>query len=254
MSRLAPRLWHSSYLALSANRQVMEIFRGCVMGSDKSTPQLLDIGCGHKPFATLFPNTQYIGTDVSRVDAAPDLIADNVALPFADASFDGCIASETLEHTRSYETAVAEMIRVTRGGGYLYISVPFVHPLHHHPCDFQRISEYRWVDLFSEHTILMLKPSNTIFSTWLTSLAFAIRVALSVVPFAPVLFAPIALSLNAMSVVIDWLARAVLSVALVVPTLRERLTSRIRHPRSIEGIVTSMPCGYAMVVQVNRAT
>ena len=49
-------------------------------------------------------------------------------LPFADASFDRVICSETLEHVPTDETAIAELRRVLRPGGRLAISVPRYFP------------------------------------------------------------------------------------------------------------------------------
>jgi len=49
-------------------------------------------------------------------------VASATALPWPDASMDVCIAPELLEHVPDWEGCVAELVRVLRPGGALYIS------------------------------------------------------------------------------------------------------------------------------------
>jgi ubiquinone/menaquinone biosynthesis C-methylase UbiE len=51
-------------------------------------------------------------------------VADGQRLPFADASFDRIICTETLEHVADAQLALRELARVLRPGGRLAISVP----------------------------------------------------------------------------------------------------------------------------------
>lgn len=55
---------------------------------------------------------------------ATALRADAFRLPFADATFDGVVAAEVLEHLRDDRAAMAELARVLRPGGVLAVSVP----------------------------------------------------------------------------------------------------------------------------------
>lgn len=52
------------------------------------------------------------------------VLADATAIPFADGVFDLVICNHTLEHIVRYQDCVAEMIRVTRNGGYIYMAFP----------------------------------------------------------------------------------------------------------------------------------
>ena len=45
------------------------------------------------------------------------IVCDAANLPFADMSFDGCRCDRTFQHLRTPESAVAEMVRVTKRGG-----------------------------------------------------------------------------------------------------------------------------------------
>ncbi len=49
---------------------------------------------------------------------------DALALPYADASFDLVIAAEILEHVEADAAAIAEIVRVTRPGGHVVVTVP----------------------------------------------------------------------------------------------------------------------------------
>ncbi len=52
------------------------------------------------------------------------VVADGQRLPFADASFDRIICTETLEHVADAHMALRELARVLRPGGRLALSVP----------------------------------------------------------------------------------------------------------------------------------
>ena len=52
------------------------------------------------------------------------LVADAAALPFEDASFDGCWADRVFQHLADPERALAEMVRVTRPGGRVVVVDP----------------------------------------------------------------------------------------------------------------------------------
>lgn len=118
--------------------------------------RLLDVGCGERPHAALFPHVQrYFGIEhlgavinveqslaasVAHVAHIIDAFAEGERLPFRAASFDSVIAIEVLEHVPDPTTVVAEMVRVLRPGGQVMVTVPFVGELHQTPYDFRRFT------------------------------------------------------------------------------------------------------------------
>jgi SAM-dependent methyltransferase len=106
---------------------------------------VLDLGAGTRPYAPLYEryfqtttsvDVDYSPHDVSRVD----VIASADALPFADETFDCVICTEVLEHCPDPWAAAAEIVRVLRPGGWLFLSTPFLLPLHEMPHDYHRFT------------------------------------------------------------------------------------------------------------------
>ncbi len=67
-----------------------------------------------------------------------DVVGDLQALPFADGRVAAIECNAVLEHVKNPNAAVGEMLRVLRPGGFLHIVVPFCHPFHAYPSDYQR--------------------------------------------------------------------------------------------------------------------
>jgi ubiquinone/menaquinone biosynthesis C-methylase UbiE len=118
----------------SYKREMMD----CLAPSDGEA--ILDVGCGAGQGTldmarAVGPRGRVVGIDRSgamleeaRTRAAHNqlsveyILADAMKLPFADASFDGCLASSILEHLPEPSLALAEMVRVARPGGRIVVS------------------------------------------------------------------------------------------------------------------------------------
>ena len=94
---------------------------------------VLDVGCGEGYLLRKAARSASLalGADVaeSRLRATRDgpielAVADAQRLPFADASFDRIICTETLEHVADAQLTLRELARVLRPGGRLAVSVP----------------------------------------------------------------------------------------------------------------------------------
>ncbi|MCX6113157.1 MAG: class I SAM-dependent methyltransferase [Proteobacteria bacterium] len=126
---------------------------------------MLDIGCGNKPYESVFAPyiEKHIGLDhqdslhgLSRVDIIAT--AYNTTLP--DKSVDTILCTDVLEHIERPWDAVKEMYRVLKPGGYLILTVPLFWHLHEEPRDFYRYTKHGLTYLLesSEFEIVELKP------------------------------------------------------------------------------------------------
>ena len=99
--------------------------------------EVLDVGCATGGMMRVLQGEgRFTGLDASPVAAAmaqersgnPVVIGDATAMPFGDASFDGVMALDVLEHIEDDRAAVSEIRRVLKPGGALIASVP-CHPI-----------------------------------------------------------------------------------------------------------------------------
>jgi SAM-dependent methyltransferase len=99
---------------------------------------VLDVGGGPGYFADAFrgAGATYVGLEpdagelVARGEPQPGTVrASGEALPVRTAAVDVCYSSNVLEHVRSPWTMTAEMVRVTRPGGTVFLSfTPWLSP------------------------------------------------------------------------------------------------------------------------------
>jgi SAM-dependent methyltransferase len=121
-------------------------------------PQLsgtvLDVGCGHQPYRSVITGpgtstTAYIGLDLKpTIYQAPDLVWDGLAMPLASGSIDAAVATEILEHVPDPAPLLREVHRVLAPGAALFLTVPFLWPLHDVPYD-----EYRYTPFSLERKV-----------------------------------------------------------------------------------------------------
>jgi len=148
---LAPQCWPStldSYgnvlLLLGAIRRVLGSFQGTV----------LDIGCGHTPYKNLILSessraTRYIGLDLPAPNLPPpEIIWDGRVIPLREGSIDSALLTEVLEHCPDAEGVLREVHRVLRPGGFLFVTVPFIWPIHTVPHDEFRYTPFSLLRIF----------------------------------------------------------------------------------------------------------
>jgi len=122
---------------------VESLFSALSRIAENSGPGMyLDVGCGNKPYRSLFPQaTFYFGVDISQNSAA-DIVADAGYLPFVAESFNCLICTQIVEHIRLPSLLLAEAYRVLKPGGQLILSAPMYWPHHEDPYDFYRYTRY----------------------------------------------------------------------------------------------------------------
>jgi SAM-dependent methyltransferase len=122
-------------LILSALRKALPSFSGLV----------LDVGCGHKPYKRLLLSPpsraeRYLGLDLAEnIYDQPDITWDGAHIPLPDDSVDSCLLSEVIEHCPDGAVVLREIWRVLKPGGFLFLTAPFIWPIHTVPND-----EYRY--------------------------------------------------------------------------------------------------------------
>ena len=68
----------------------------------------------------------------------------NETFPFDDAAYDSVLSFNTLEHIWNEESALHEIHRVLKPGGWAYIGVPFLFRVHGYPSDYHRHTCHWW--------------------------------------------------------------------------------------------------------------
>jgi SAM-dependent methyltransferase len=109
-------------------------------------PLIFDIGSkearGRYAFGTPPPGSKVVCVDILDVPGV-DLVADAQDLHMVDNdSVDFVATVSTLEHVRHPDKAVAEIYRILKPGGLMYVSIPFVFAFHGDPDDFYRFSHH----------------------------------------------------------------------------------------------------------------
>lgn len=141
---------------------------------------ILDYGCGDKPFRNLFTLAEtYKGIDFKNFSKNNDYLPSlpdfyfsknytkNWKLQFKDKSFEQVTSFQVLEHHQSPKDMLLEINRVLKMDGKILISAPFLGGLHEIPNDYQRITEFGMSELFETcgFKLLEVKQQGSIFST-----------------------------------------------------------------------------------------
>ena len=107
---------------------------------------VLDAGAGRAQYRKLFSHAQYETADFMAVAGKkyrrPDYVCDLVAIPVPDARFDHVVCTQVLEHLPEPQRVVAELARVLKPGGTLWLSAPLFYAEHERPYDFFRYTRY----------------------------------------------------------------------------------------------------------------
>lgn len=114
----------------------------------KLSGTLLDVGCGFSPYKSLVlsPLTKvqkYIGLDLEdNTYQRPDLTWDGTRIPMETDSVDCVLMTEVLEHCPEPEQVLKEVNRVLKPSGVIFLTTPFIWPLHDTPWDYYRFTPY----------------------------------------------------------------------------------------------------------------
>lgn len=134
--------------------------------SDFSGYNILDVGCGKKPYQSLFKGAFYIGIDIEgggHFDQAKivDKFYNGTDIPFPDNNFDIVICTEVMEHVADPEKLLNEIHRVLKLNGKIFLTMPFVWNEHEIPYDFRRYTRYEHKRIFEKYNLKIEKIEET---------------------------------------------------------------------------------------------
>jgi SAM-dependent methyltransferase len=117
---------------------------------------LLDFGCGSKPYRKYFQTKEYVGLDFegeghSHINEQIDIFYDGKTIPFENNTFDSVFSSEVFEHVFNLPEILLEINRVMKKNGKLLITCPFIIAEHEAPNDFARYTSYGIAHLLTNH-------------------------------------------------------------------------------------------------------
>lgn len=131
---------------LAALTHTLPLFRGTVV----------DMGAGCAPYRTLFLDapavTRYLTADMPQGAYGPDTLQDTPppwdmawdgrTLPMQPGKAGAVVLTEVLEHCPDPARVLAEAHRILTPGGLIFLTVPFLWPLHDVPCDAYRYTPW----------------------------------------------------------------------------------------------------------------
>jgi SAM-dependent methyltransferase len=103
---------------------------------------VVEIGAGefNGSYREIFPDDRfrYIGCDRAEAPGVDIVLDDPYRLPLPDASADVVLSGQMLEHCEFFWLSFAEMLRVLKPDGYLFLIAPSGGPIHNFPVDCYR--------------------------------------------------------------------------------------------------------------------
>ncbi|MDT8856002.1 class I SAM-dependent methyltransferase [Paracoccaceae bacterium Fryx2] len=141
--------WRSLYRH-HAGLSVLRVLEYEKLAQQPLAGRVLDVGGGR--------NARYLSqlpADITlesvNIDPKIDpthLITPGAPFPMADDSYDMSICLNTLEHVYDGAAVLAEIFRVLKPGGTVYVTVPFIFRIHAHPDDYFRATPSWWRETF----------------------------------------------------------------------------------------------------------
>lgn len=95
----------------------------------------------------------------------PDVLGSIEDIGIPDGSCKAIFAIEVLEHVENVPAALSNCRRILASGGILFVSVPFMLPIHDAPYDYYRFSEYGLQLLLSDFSNVSIMPRNGYFES-----------------------------------------------------------------------------------------
>lgn len=147
--------------------------------------RILDAGAGECAYMPLFKHCDYLSVDLAVGDVQWNYrnlstIGALHRLPFADASFDAVLSTQTLEHLSLPAESVREFFRVLKPGAPLLMTAPMAQLEHQTPYDFFRYTSFGLKALCEQAgfdaACMDVRPFGGMFTRWAYELPHALDV------------------------------------------------------------------------------
>ncbi|MCA1553892.1 MAG: class I SAM-dependent methyltransferase [Chloroflexi bacterium] len=205
---------------------------------------LLDAGAGECAYKRFFPHCRYAGVDLAVGQPAwnyhnLDCIATLDRLPFADATFDAVLSTQTLEHLQNPQRSLCELYRVLKTDGQLFLTAPMAHAEHQTPYDFFRYTSYglRFLCERAGFSHVCVMPFGGMFARW----AYELPTALDVMPRSG-LFERKPTARGSLAFPFKVIAFALIRAMQTVLILIDRFDRRREFPFGWSVVATKTPC------------
>lgn len=130
---------------------------------------VMDAGCGAGRYKHLFEEDFYLGCDTRPIGYRThryDLCKTSDLPKEWTSAFDFVLCAQVLEHVPHFESAVDSLVKMTKPGGIIVITVPFMWGIHGEPHDYRRIGKYELMRLEDKGlSVVNLKPQTKAFAT-----------------------------------------------------------------------------------------
>jgi SAM-dependent methyltransferase len=173
-----------------------ELFKAIEKQAPLFKGQLIDLGCGTKPYQHLFSNTEkYIGLDIEHSGnndgkSMVDVFYDGKSFPFETNSIDGVFSSETFEHIFNLDEIIVEIHRVLKKDGLLLATCPFFWPEHEVPYDYARYTSFAIKHMLEQKgfEIISFEKTGNFFTSMIQMQALYLYFYINKIPLLSALF------------------------------------------------------------------
>lgn len=160
-----PSIFRGNYLHLSKLKECLKKeINTNLKGRDNL--KILDIGCGTKPYFSLFEKykKEYIGIDMVEKKTV-DIVSKAEKLPFLNNSFDVCFSTQTLEHVLNPQKSVDEIFRVLKKDGIVFLTTHGIWEKHDDP-DYWRFTDESLKMLFKNfRKVKVINSGSSVLAT-----------------------------------------------------------------------------------------
>ncbi len=130
---------------VNSSRKYLAEFARRAAASIPKNSRVLDAGAGDTPYRSYFVQAHYDSTDLCEVEknyGTLSYICDLKNLPIRADYYDLVFCSQTLEHVTDPNMVLAEIKRVLKPGGLLWLTAPFYYEEHEVPYDYYRYTQF----------------------------------------------------------------------------------------------------------------